>query len=100
MKVFLFVLLILSAWLALVCAEDLSGPHTSDQQVIHQVHSAIVADDTLPYCAHVVKVHSENGKVILKGRVHTEEQKEKVNEKAAGIAGDENVINKVTVTPS
>ncbi len=72
------------------------GPVT-DNQMTHQVHSAIVADDSLPYCAHRVKVESKEGKVTLKGLVHTPKQKAHVEAKAKAIAGTENVTSKIVV---
>jgi osmotically-inducible protein OsmY len=92
--------ILVSLSLAVLQAEEHRSAPVSDSKINHQVHSAIVADESLPYCAHVIKVQSEKGKVTLKGRVHTKEQKEKIEEKAADIAGDKNVINKVTVNGS
>ena len=71
-----------------------------DNQVDHRVHSAIVADESLPYCAHLVNVRSESGKVTLRGHVKTAEQKEKVGQRAADVVGKQNVINDVTLSGS
>jgi osmotically-inducible protein OsmY len=68
-----------------------------DSQMTHQVHSAIVADDSLPYCAHRVTVQSKKGKVTLNGLVHTQRQKAHVEAKAKAIAGNANVSSKIVV---
>jgi hyperosmotically inducible protein len=72
-------------------------PVLSDRRISHQVHSDIVADASLPYCAHIVEVQAKHGTVILKGRVHTEEQKERIEHKAARVVGEESIINNIVV---
>ena len=66
----------------------------------HQIHTAIVADPTLPYCAHIVNVRAEKGKVTLQGKVHSEEEKEAVGDKAVAIVGEKNVTNEISVKES
>jgi len=75
-------------------------PVLSDRKMTHQIHTAIVADTTLPYCAHIVNVQADQGKVTLQGKVHTEEEKETVGDKAAAIAGEKNVTNDILVKNS
>lgn len=70
----------------------------SDKKIYRQIRSAIIEDQSLPYCATRMRVESRDGKVTLKGKVKTEEQKEKVIEKASAIAGEENVISDIRVT--
>ena len=77
-----------------------ADPALTDNQITHQVHSAIVADDTLPYCAHRVKVDAKNGKVTLKGNVHNPQNKSKVEAKARAIVGAKNVDSQIVVKPT
>jgi len=83
-----------------IWAAEVPLAQASDRQLNHQIHSAIVEDSTLPYCAHVVRVTCENGVVQLDGHVHTEAEKENVGQKAADFAGDDNVINNVAISKS
>jgi len=99
---FLLVFLLMRLSSPLFSAEETqtqSAPH-SDVRLNHQIHSAIVDDATLPYCAHIVKVQSKNGKVTLQGKVYTEAQKTDCGEKAAAIVGEENVTNEIVVSGS
>ena len=64
-------------------ADDAPSPPVSPKRINHEVHSAIVSDESLPYCAHVVNVNCQNGKVILNGRVDTPDEKKKVGEKGS-----------------
>jgi len=47
-----------------------------------------------------VKIIAQDGRVTLKGTVHTESEKEKIAAKATAIAGAENVVNKINVKGS
>ena len=85
---------IMGGWRAFSQAKE---PVLSDRQITHHVHSAIVEDKSLPYCAHIVNVQAKEGKVTLKGRVHTEEQKQHIENKAAGVVGTDDVINNIVV---
>jgi hyperosmotically inducible protein len=98
MKILFLAMFVASRSLVPLFAEDPKPARLSDKRMNHQIHSAIVDDRSLPYCAHIVHVKSENGKVELKGQVHTEEEKEEIGQKAADIAGDDNVINHVTLS--
>jgi hyperosmotically inducible periplasmic protein len=44
-----------------------------------------------------VKVIVRNGKVILKGPVQSEDEKQKIVGKAADLAGADNITNRLTV---
>jgi hyperosmotically inducible periplasmic protein len=47
--------------------------------------------------AHNVKIIIENGKVTLKGPVHTEDEKQAIEAKATEIAGAGNVTKDISV---
>jgi osmotically-inducible protein OsmY len=67
---------------------------------MQQIRKAIVADKSLSTYAHNVKVVSQNGRVTLKGTVHTEAEKSNIEAKACAVAGAENVVNNITVKGS
>jgi|GEM_PF-3066454 len=52
------------------------------------------------FAAHNVNVISQQGKVTLKGTVHTEEEKATISSKATGIAGMDNVTNDLMIKGS
>jgi osmotically-inducible protein OsmY len=72
----------------------------SDLQTMQRIRKSIVADKSLSTYAHNVKVVSENGRVTLKGTVHTEAEKSNIEAKACAVAGVENVTNNITVKGS
>ena len=57
----------------------------------------MVDDKSLSTYAHNVKIVAPHGKVTLKGPVHTEEEKNKIEAKATQVAGAGNVTNMITV---
>jgi osmotically-inducible protein OsmY len=64
---------------------------------MQQIRKAVVADKSLSTYAHNVKIIAEHGKVTLKGPVHTEEEKKKIEAIATEVAGPGNVTNEITV---
>lgn len=78
---------------------DQQKNNRSDLQIARQIRQSLSQDKSLSTYAHNVKVISENGKVTLKGPVRSEDEKQAVLSKAAQIAGENNVNDKVTVAP-
>ena len=70
----------------------------SDVDVTRRIRRAIVADKSLSTAAHNVKVITRAGKVTLKGPVRSAAEKQKVEAKAAEVAGAANVTSQVSVT--
>jgi hyperosmotically inducible protein len=70
---------------------------SSDRELTRKIRRAIVADKSLSTYAHNVKVITQNGKVTLKGPVHSEDEKKSVEAKATEIAGAGNVTNDLSV---
>jgi osmotically-inducible protein OsmY len=64
---------------------------------MRKIRRAVVADKSLSTYAHNVKIVAQNGKVTLKGPVHTEDEKKTIDSKATEIAGAGNVDNQITV---
>lgn len=55
------------------------------------------ANKSLSTYAHNIKVISQNGKVTLRGPVHSQDEKANVESKAAAAAGKENVSSYIDV---
>ena len=87
--------------------QDRSAP-TADQQKLNaadrettrSIRKSIVDDKTLSTYAHNVKVITQNGKVTLRGPVHSQQEKDSVESKAAAVAGKENVTSYIDIVPS
>jgi hyperosmotically inducible periplasmic protein len=66
---------------------DQQKENKSDRELARQVRRALVKDKSLSTDAHNVKVIAENGLVTLKGPVHSDQEKQTVEAKAAEAAG-------------
>jgi hyperosmotically inducible periplasmic protein len=86
--------------------QDRSSP-TADQQKMNaadrattqNIRKSVLADKNLSAYAHNVKVITQNGKVTLRGPVHSEQEKASVESKAAAVAGKDNVTSYIDVVP-
>src|SRR5437868_11726597 len=70
---------------------------SSDKELTRKIRRAIVSDKSLSTYAHNVKIITQNGKVTLKGPVHSDDEKKTVEAKAAEVAGAGNVTNELSV---
>jgi osmotically-inducible protein OsmY len=68
-----------------------------DRDIMQKIRKAVVADKSLSSYGHNVKIISQQGKVTLKGPVHTEEEKKNIEAKAVEVAGTGNVTNMLEV---
>lgn len=66
---------------------DQQKGNSSDRALAQQVRRALVKDKSLSTYAHNIKVIAQNGVVTLKGPVHSDQEKEAVEAKAAEAAG-------------
>lgn len=66
---------------------DQQKDNKSDRELARQVRRALVKDKSLSTYAHNVKVIAENGVITLKGPVHSDQEKQAVEAKAAEAAG-------------
>jgi osmotically-inducible protein OsmY len=78
---------------------DQQSNKQSDAELTRNVRRAIMDDKSLSTDAQNVKVISQNGHVTLQGPVKSEEEKQAVASKAAEVAGQDNVVNMLTVAP-
>ncbi len=76
---------------------DQQKANKSDRLMTQQIRKSIIADKSLSTYAHNIKVISQNGKVTLRGPVHSQDEKANVESKAAAAAGKENVSSYIDV---
>ena len=69
----------------------------SDRTIMQKIRQAVIADKSLSTYAHNVKIISQNGKVTLKGPVHSEAEKQSIEQKAIDVAGAGNITNEITI---
>jgi hyperosmotically inducible periplasmic protein len=76
---------------------DQQKENPADRDLAQKIRQSINNDNSLSMYAHNVKVIVRNGKVLLKGPVQSDDEKQKIVSKAADLAGAGNVTNKLTV---
>lgn len=74
--------------------------NSPDREATRNIRKSITADKSLSTYAHNVKVITQDGKVTLRGPVHSQQEKDSVESKAAAIVGKENVTSYIDVVPS
>ncbi len=76
---------------------DSQKHNATDREITRHIRRALVADKSLSMAAHNVKIISRDGKVTLRGRVNTDQEKRIVAERATEIVGAGNVTDLLTV---
>ena len=66
---------------------DQQKENGSDRALAQQVRRALVKDKSLSTYAHNIKVIAQDGVVTLKGPVHSDQEKQAIEAKAAEAAG-------------
>lgn len=69
----------------------------SDREITRKIRRALVHDKSLSMYGHNVKIVTLNGAVTLKGPVHSDEEKQTIETKAAEVAGKDQVTDELTV---
>jgi osmotically-inducible protein OsmY len=69
----------------------------SDREIMRQIRQSIVADKDLSTYAHNIKIISQHGQVTLKGPVHSDDERQRIEAKATEVAGAGNVTNQISV---
>jgi hypothetical protein len=72
----------------------------ADRALTQQIRKAIHHDRSLSAFGHNIKIFTQEGKVILRGSVRSEDEKYNLQNKAIDAAGEENVTNQLEVAPS
>jgi hyperosmotically inducible protein len=70
----------------------------SDRELTQKIRKAIHHDKSLSSNGRNIKIFVQDGKVILRGPVRSEEEKNNLQAKAMAAGGDSNVTNQLEVT--
>jgi hypothetical protein len=73
------------------------GINADDRKLTQAIRRALVRDDALSTYGKNVKIISRNGFVTLKGLVRSDEERQRIESKAVGMAGAGNVSNDLMV---
>jgi hyperosmotically inducible protein len=76
---------------------DQQNNNDTDRKLTQQIRQSIMQDKSLSTYAHNVKIITQNGMVTLKGPVHSAEEKQAVEAKAAAVAGDGKVNSQLEI---
>ncbi len=77
---------------------DQQKTSAADQEMTRQIRRSIMADKSLSTYAHNIKIISQNGAVILKGPVKSNDEKTTVVAKAVAVAGSaDKVTDQISV---
>jgi hyperosmotically inducible protein len=79
---------------------DQQKMNRSDRTLTQKIRKAIHHDKSLSTYGRNIKIFTQDGKVILRGPVRSEEEKGNLEAKAVNAAGQENVTNQLEVAPS
>jgi hyperosmotically inducible periplasmic protein len=79
---------------------DQQKMNPADRATTQQIRKAIHDDKDISTYAHNIKVTTQDGKVILRGPVRSEDEKAALYAKAVSVVGQENVTNMLDVIPS
>ena len=69
----------------------------ADRKITQEVRKSIVDDDKLSTSAQNVKIITNDGQVILRGPVKSEQEKKEIESKAKQVAGVKNVENQLEI---
>ncbi|MBC7658909.1 MAG: BON domain-containing protein [Chitinophagaceae bacterium] len=76
---------------------DQASNDKSDVEITRQIRQSIVKDKSLSTNAHNVKIVTVKGRVVLKGPVGTNDEKAKIEDTAASVAGKDKVVSEIEV---
>jgi hyperosmotically inducible protein len=79
---------------------DSQKQNASDIDLAARIRKSVMADKSLSTYAHNVKIVSTNGQVTLNGVVRSDEEKSSVGMKAQAVAGKDQVVNDIKVSPA
>ena len=78
---------------------DQQKMNPTDRAISQKIHAEIVKDKSLSTYAHNVKIITQDGKVTLKWPVRNQDEKSRIEGKAAAIAGDDKVTSQLQIAP-
>jgi hyperosmotically inducible periplasmic protein len=78
---------------------DVQKENETDRRLVQRIRKSLMAKKDLSTYAHNVKIVALNGQVTLNGVVRSDDEKRKVASLAEEVAGKQNVVNDLKVTP-
>jgi osmotically-inducible protein OsmY len=72
----------------------------ADRQVVQEIRRAIMKDKSLSGYAHNVKIISQDGAIVLRGPVRSDDEKRTVESIAQNVAGSRPVRSEIEVAPT
>jgi len=78
---------------------DQQKDNALDRDLTQRIRQSLMKDKTLSSYAHNVKVITQDLHVTLKGPVRSEDEKQRVEQKATEMAGAGHVTNQMSVAP-
>jgi hyperosmotically inducible protein len=78
---------------------DVQKENETDRGLVQRIRKSLMAKKDLSTYAHNVKIVALNGQVTLNGVVRSDDEKRKVASLAEEVAGKQNVVNDLKVTP-
>jgi osmotically-inducible protein OsmY len=76
---------------------DQAANNKSDVQIMQSIRKAVIADKSISMYGKNVTIISKDGKVTLRGPVHTAEESQNIAAKATAVVGQQNVTNMLSV---
>jgi osmotically-inducible protein OsmY len=76
---------------------DQQKNNAPDRDLTQRIRRALMQDKTLSSYAHNVKVVTQDLQVTLKGPVRSEDEKQRVEQKATELAGPGHVTNQMSI---
>jgi hyperosmotically inducible periplasmic protein len=81
----------------MAASADAQKNDQTDLSLTQQIRRSLLADKSLSTYAHNVKIVAVNGTVTLNGVVRSSEEKMSVQAKAESIAGQDHVVDQLTI---
>jgi hyperosmotically inducible protein len=78
---------------------DRQTNNATDLELAKRIRTEVMADKTLSTYAHNVKIVAVDGTVTLNGVVRSADEKARIGETSASVAGAEHVVNDLKVAP-
>lgn len=76
---------------------DQQSNDKSDVEITRKIRQAVVKDKSMSTSAQNVKIITAKGRVVLKGPVDSNEEKMKVEQAAAAVAGRDQIVSEIEV---
>lgn len=71
----------------------------ADTELVRRIRQSVMEDKTLSTYGHNVKIMVQDGRVTLRGPVRSEAERDEIEQKAAVVAGKENINNQLEIAP-